>query len=241
MPPPSKVRAVLNYHFDDGTRPWVYLRPRTADDPHPQDFGGESDPIEMNIFNARDKTNDQIFSLDEHSFELTKQKTKLSNSDFFHDPSKITSVYYQEMRDLIRQRTGATRVMILHHQVRCRNKIKQDGSVQDYAEAIHSDSCPAGAEVVFQQAVLSASNEDDNNNDNVDYTKGRFCISIRGEIFRTNIPSKTIIWLCVMKLPWSNRMTLSLQISREWVFPLSSTAWPVAMPKPATSGTITRK
>ena len=70
----------LAYNRDDGTRPWVYLRPRTAADAHPTDVGGI-----LGIYTPvriRDGRQHEL-TLDMHSFQLVQQETSLSNEEFY--------------------------------------------------------------------------------------------------------------------------------------------------------------
>ena len=57
---------------------------------------------------------------------MVKQETKLSTEDFYENPEKIITVYYEEMVETIKKATGAEHVMVFHHQVR--NKDKNNAS-----------------------------------------------------------------------------------------------------------------
>ncbi len=54
-------------------------------------------------------------SLEEHGFLLVEHKTKVA--DFF-DPEQLASVYYPEVEQLIKQQSGAARVVIFDHTLR---------------------------------------------------------------------------------------------------------------------------
>ena len=56
--------------------------------------------------------------MDITGFELVKDITSLTNDDFYNNPDKIKSVYYNEMADLIKKVTGADDALVFHHQVR---------------------------------------------------------------------------------------------------------------------------
>jgi len=90
----------------------------------------------------------------------------LETEDFYSNPEKVTSQYYDEMRDLFKKMTGCTHVHMFHHQVRNKDRVvsgqSKDGwntstPVQPYAvNAIHSDSSAFHAEEMFKSMVRSA-------------------------------------------------------------------------------------
>ena len=55
------------------------------------------------------------FSLDRHGFEFVEHKTQVA--DFFDEP-QLKSVYYPEVEQLIRQVSGASRVVLFDHTLR---------------------------------------------------------------------------------------------------------------------------
>lgn len=149
------IRATILYHKEDGTRPHAYVRQRTPEDKHKQDYGGSHAKVEVLVKDGRS----QQLSLDIHSFQLVKQETKLSTDDFYTSPDKIKKDYYEEIAELFKRTTGAEHVIVFHHQVR--NAEKNNGSVknintsiQGYANAIHSDSHPASAQDLFKSMAF---------------------------------------------------------------------------------------
>ena len=107
--------------------------------------------IETTVTDGRNHTH----ALDTNSFELVEQETALSTDDFYNDQEKVKNVYYPELAELIKEKTGAEYVMMFHHQVRSKNNnaTAESGtvsSIQPHAYGIHSDSHPKSARDLFK-------------------------------------------------------------------------------------------
>eukprot|EP00443_Scrippsiella_acuminata_P015704 CAMPEP_0115226134 /NCGR_PEP_ID=MMETSP0270-20121206/30467_1 /TAXON_ID=71861 /ORGANISM="Scrippsiella trochoidea, Strain CCMP3099" /LENGTH=455 /DNA_ID=CAMNT_0002640533 /DNA_START=1 /DNA_END=1368 /DNA_ORIENTATION=+ len=157
MMPSADIQAKLVYSKDDGQRHWIYVRPRNEHDKHETDYGGEKVNVSVLVRDARGSDP----KLDQHAFELVEQQTSLSTQEFYSDAEKIRTVYYAEMAELIKKATGASHVIMFHHQVR--NRDLNTGNirnihtpVQPYAASIHSDSHHIHAEDMFRRFVPSA-------------------------------------------------------------------------------------
>ena len=55
-------------------------------------------------------------SLDSEGFALTHHESAVSN---FYDPKEVEAIYYPEVARVMKQATGATRVVVFDHNVRC--------------------------------------------------------------------------------------------------------------------------
>lgn len=96
-------------------------------------------------------------SLDVNGFILAPQSTTLSTEDFYNDPAKVVGTYYEEMKEIVKRATGASRVVVFDHNVR--NIQEKHGSkevisakgdarnapVQGYANLVHCDYTPESA------------------------------------------------------------------------------------------------
>ena len=116
-------------------------------------FGGSGEQVNTLIRDGRGLG----LKLDQHSFQLSQQVTTLSTQDFYNNPGKITSVYYKEIQNLMKQATGAKEVVCIHHQVRCEAKMGSNNDpkkpIQGYAGAVHGDSHPHSAEKIWKSLV----------------------------------------------------------------------------------------
>lgn len=168
---PTDVATTLNYNVEDGERQYyVAYAPtdeeRVASNIPTGTFKGGQSVVKTIVHDGRGKK----LTLDANSFELVQQTTSLSTDDFYSSPEKVTSVYYDEMAETIKNETGAAHVKVFHHQVRSAAKSNADGhgfdtSVQPYAHAVHSDSCAHSAEQFFLHLAKTLDKK---------YCKGRF-------------------------------------------------------------------
>jgi len=151
------IETRLNYEVDTKKKPYFFAYPRSAEErkelpEHVSDFGGRTTPVKVLVRDGRQKG----LKFDDNSFELVEQKTSLSTSDFYENPEKIITTYYNEMIELIKKETGAAHVIVFHHQVR-NAKLNTGGiqnlntPVQGYAAGIHTDSHVEHSDSMFNQ------------------------------------------------------------------------------------------
>jgi len=100
----ESITATLTYAEQDFERGYFYARPISAEDKHTSPYGGKVKNVEQTIHNARGKG----CALDTHSFELVEHTTTLSTNDFYEHPEKITSIYYEEIKLLLKKETGCS-------------------------------------------------------------------------------------------------------------------------------------
>jgi hypothetical protein len=74
-------------------------------------------------------------SLDVEGFVLKRNTSAVTN---FYDPTEVRSVYYPEIEQLVKEATGAVRVVAFEHDVRCAGKAGQ-GGVRTPVKAVHDD------------------------------------------------------------------------------------------------------
>jgi hypothetical protein len=123
----------------------VYLA-KTADKPHiytydPPDGVARTnivnDPHVVPIFDMRPIADG--LSLDGQGFALVDAPTALSD---FYDEAQLRSVYYPEAEDLVKQATGASRVVVFDHTIRRREQGVEDrtpGTPRQPVTRIHGD------------------------------------------------------------------------------------------------------
>jgi len=76
-------------------------------------------------------------SLDQHGFVLAHQNSKVKD---FYDEQEVRMVYYPEVEQLLKEATGAVKVVIFDHVVRCAPKARQgERGVREPARIVHND------------------------------------------------------------------------------------------------------
>ena len=99
----------MNYFVDASEKPGIYTFepppgiPRTT---------GKTEPRSVLIRNAR---LGEELSLDRQGFQLVRQETAVLD---FYDRTEVETVYYPETEALLKEATGAEKVMVFDHQVR---------------------------------------------------------------------------------------------------------------------------
>lgn len=105
------------YIHPDTRQGLIFLRERTKDDPEP--VRAKPATVESVVLNGRNHASS--ISLDKAGFALAaKHPTSLSTADFYklsEDPA-LKQCYYAEMEDLLKRESGASHVVVFHHQVR---------------------------------------------------------------------------------------------------------------------------
>jgi hypothetical protein len=129
---PVEVEAALNYLVPTGVKPTAY-----AYDPPPgvPRRTGEYRTHAVTISNARLRPPPGGLSLDRNGFELHREASTLSD---FSDDAAIRSVYYAQSERLLKQWTGAKRVVIFDHTLRDGSAARANG-VREPVHLIHND------------------------------------------------------------------------------------------------------
>jgi hypothetical protein len=129
---PAQVEATLNYLADGAERPvsYAYTPP-----PGTPQTTRRNAPHTVTVRNARPILSQ--LSLDQHGFVLTHQNSKVTN---FYDEQEVRKVYYPEVEQLLKDATGAVKVVIFDHVVRCTPKARQgERGVREPARIVHND------------------------------------------------------------------------------------------------------
>ena len=129
---PHHVAGVLNYLADRNERPVSYTyRPPPGVSPRTGNYVKHTMPI----YDGR-AIADRI-SLDKQGFAIEHQLTKIAN---FYDEPEVRSFYYPEVERLVKESTGAVRVLVFDHNVRSREKMKQGAkNVSEPVKVAHND------------------------------------------------------------------------------------------------------
>jgi len=89
----------------------------------------------MKIHNARRAVNE--LTLDRQGFAFVRHQTHVAN---FYDPEEVTRVYYPEVERLLKEATGAVRVHVFDHNVRCQPMAKRgENGAREPVKFAHND------------------------------------------------------------------------------------------------------
>ncbi|CAE6736997.1 hypothetical protein R69619_02291 [Paraburkholderia nemoris] len=128
----ATVEAELNYLEFTGEKPVSY---QYEPPPGVLKRSGVYRPHRVSISNARVAPPPGALSLDRNGFELHRHASALND---FSDPAKIESVYFREAEQLLKQATGARRVVVFDHTLRDGNPERRNG-VREPVKYIHND------------------------------------------------------------------------------------------------------
>ena len=134
---PVSVLGVLNYLHDSGERPVNYTYP-------PPDGvtrrSGVLDPTQVTIHNAR--LLDTPASLQRQGFEKVEHAsavTDLENDD------QVRQHYYPETEALLKQHTGAVKVVIFDHTIRVDDPAREAQGLREPVRYVHNDQTERSA------------------------------------------------------------------------------------------------
>jgi hypothetical protein len=130
--PPASVEATLNYLAPSPEKPvtYTYTPPQGVPKTNRQ-----NDPRIVRILNGRPFAED--LSLDIQGFALVRHRSSVAN---FYDERQVREIYYPEVEELLRRRTGAHRVVIFDHVVRNADKSRRnEDNAREYGKAVHND------------------------------------------------------------------------------------------------------
>ncbi|MBV8054366.1 MAG: methyltransferase [Deltaproteobacteria bacterium] len=131
LPRGSFVEATLNYFAASSEKPVIYTYEPPPGIPRAT---GKSEPRPVPIHNAR---LERDLSLDKQGFQLVRQETAVHD---FYDHAEVEKVYYPEVELLLKEATGAEKVVVFDHQVRNILLSKQgEKNAREYVWAVHND------------------------------------------------------------------------------------------------------
>ena len=97
--------------------------------------GGRSDPHPVRLLNGRRYAAD--FRLEKNGFRFVRHDTKVAD---FYDEAEIRRVYYPEMEALVKQESGAARVVVFDHTLRTADQeLREAAKVRDPVRRVHND------------------------------------------------------------------------------------------------------
>ena len=131
IPVESFVQAALNYLVDGSERPAIYTYEPPPGTPKTT---GKFEPRPVLI---RDVRLGEEPSLDRQGFQLVHHQTAIRD---FYDREEVEKVYYPEIEVLLKEATGAEKVVVFDHQVRDVELSKQgERNAREYVRMVHND------------------------------------------------------------------------------------------------------
>ena len=125
------VKATLNYLAGSSERPVLYAYDPPAGVPR---MTGKSEPHSVLI---RDARLGEQSSLDKEGFQLVRHESAVQD---FYDREEVEKAYYPEIEALLKEVTGAEKVVVFDHQVR-NIELSQQGqrNAREYVHTVHND------------------------------------------------------------------------------------------------------
>ncbi|EPC04636.1 hypothetical protein L861_04765 [Litchfieldella anticariensis FP35 = DSM 16096] len=126
---PSSVTATLTFMAKGDTKPYVHTEALTgASEPH---YFAEMEQRQVEVHDGRPLAS--RLSLEEQGFELHERPTSVID---LYDDDAVTRDYYAEVEALIKEATGATRVVIFDH---TRRTDAEQRDIRGPASRAHND------------------------------------------------------------------------------------------------------
>jgi hypothetical protein len=129
----DSVEAFLNYIVDTGEKP--VSASNAPGGPRTTTHTGRYQEQRVTIHNGR--VSREPFSLDRDGFSLVDHETKVAN---FFDEDEVQSVYYPEIERLVKEMTGAVKVLVFDHTLRAADEAtREEMKVGAPVRRVHND------------------------------------------------------------------------------------------------------
>ena len=128
----ASIEANIVYTARDSERP---VDETFGSNATPSRREGSTEEHRVTIHNGRPLRDG--FKLEEHGFEFIDHKTAMTD---FYDEDQLRSVYYPEVEQIIKDRTGAARVVIFDHTLRAADEATRENTVaRQTVKLAHND------------------------------------------------------------------------------------------------------
>jgi len=125
------IEATLNYLVDTGEKVVTEAGPGGTADMR----GGKLDPRRVVIRNGRPLAPGLVF--DREGFRFVRHDTKVAD---FYSEEEVRSVYYPEMERLVKEESGASRVVIFDHTLRTADDaLRAERKIREVVPRVHND------------------------------------------------------------------------------------------------------
>ena len=132
---PRPVEARLDYLVDTGEKPVSYPTEGGAEITR---YTGQHELRAVAIEDGRATADD--LSLDREGFVLVRHETAVAD---FYDKAQVAEVYEDEVERLVKQVTGASRVVVFDHTLRSdAQATREERGIREPASTVHNDYTP---------------------------------------------------------------------------------------------------
>ncbi len=130
---PDSIEATLSYYSGDGSMPISLVAEPGGRDERIGAAGSETHRVK--IRNGRPLA--ATFALDREGFRFVDHDTRVAD---FYDEREIETVYYPEMAALVRQESGARRVVVFDHTLRTEDDgLRESRKIREVVRRVHND------------------------------------------------------------------------------------------------------
>jgi hypothetical protein len=127
------LEATLSYFVDTKERPVSLVGAPGESDRRVG--GGGSEPHRVALLNGRLHADEFVF--EKNGFRFVRHNTRVAD---FYDEDEIRRIYYPEMEALVKQESGAKRVVVFDHTLRTADdELRQAAKVRDVVRRVHND------------------------------------------------------------------------------------------------------
>jgi hypothetical protein len=127
------VEASLNYLVDTGIKPVTYSNAPGGN--KQTDHTGQYEAHAVIIRNGR--TVVDRFSLEREGFSFINHETKVRD---FYDENEVKTVYYAEIEQLVKDATGASKVLVFDHTLRAADEVtREEKQIGAPVRRVHND------------------------------------------------------------------------------------------------------
>jgi hypothetical protein len=127
------LEATLNYFIDTKAMPVTLVGAPGESDKRVG--GGDSEPHRITLHSGRPHADE--FALERNGFRFVRHDTWVAD---FYDEDEIRRVYYPEMEALVKQESGANRVVVFDHTLRTANdELRAAAKIREVVRRVHND------------------------------------------------------------------------------------------------------
>jgi hypothetical protein len=127
------IEATLDYFVATEAMPVTLVAPPGATDR--RTGGGRSEPHRVSLRNGRLYAAD--FQLEKNGFRFVHHDTKVAD---FYNEAEIRALYYPEMQALVKEESGAVRVVVFDHTLRTADQaLREAAKIRDPVRRVHND------------------------------------------------------------------------------------------------------
>ncbi|MGH7095102.1 MAG: CmcJ/NvfI family oxidoreductase, partial [Stellaceae bacterium] len=130
---PASIEAELSYYAGDGSMPVSLVAEPGGRDARIGATGSQTHRVTLH--NGRPAAD--RFQLDRDGFRFVRHDTQIAD---FYDDDAIARAYYPEMEALVKQESGARRVVVFDHTLRTEDpSLRETRKIREVVRRVHND------------------------------------------------------------------------------------------------------